>query len=87
MDPAARRFQRLVLGHATDLEFDGSGRVLLSQTLRDYAGLEKKVVLVGQGKKFELWSEENWAAECDQAIEEAKGNIGELSAELKSIKL
>ena len=39
---------------------DGNGRVLLSQPLRDYADLDKKLLLVGQGKKLELWSESGW---------------------------
>lgn len=57
----ASRMQRLLLGYATSLEVDESnGRVLLPPTLREYAGLEKKLMLVGQGKKLELWSESNW---------------------------
>lgn len=56
----ARMAQRLLLGYATPLEMDGNGRVLLPPTLRDYAGLEKKLLLVGQGKKLELWSESSW---------------------------
>lgn len=57
----AAKMQRLLLGYATPLEVDDSnGRVLLSSTLRDYAGLEKKLMLVGQGKKLELWSEQEW---------------------------
>ncbi len=71
LKPAVKRFQRLVLGYASDLELDGSGRVLLPVSLREYAGLEKKVVLVGQGKKLELWAEERWLAERDRALEES----------------
>ena len=56
----ARRTQRLLIGYATPLELDGNGRVLVPPTLREYAGLEKKLMLVGQGKKLELWSEERW---------------------------
>lgn len=57
----AAKMQRLLLGYATPLEIDDSnGRVLLPSTLREYAGLEKKLMLVGQGKKLELWSEEEW---------------------------
>ena len=57
----ARRMQRLLLGYATPLEVDESnGRILLSPTLREYAGLEKKLMLVGQGNKLELWSEQGW---------------------------
>ena len=61
------RIQRLVLGYASDIEQDGSGRVLLPSSLREYVGLEKKVVLVGQGKKFELWDEALWEAETGEA--------------------
>ena len=57
--------QRLLLGYATPLELDGNGRVLLPQTLRDYANLEKKLMLIGQGKKLELWSESGWNQELD----------------------
>ena len=59
---AARRTQRLLIGYATALELDGNGRVLVPPTLREYAGLDKKLMLVGQGKKLELWSEERWQA-------------------------
>ncbi len=56
-NPQTRRIQRLLIGHATELELDGNGRVLLPSSLRDYASLEKKIVLLGQGKKFEIWSD------------------------------
>ncbi len=67
---AARRIQRLLIGHATDLELDGSGRVLLPAPLREYAGLDKKLMLIGQGKKFELWSEEHWDRCRDDYLDE-----------------
>lgn len=59
-NPASRRIQRLLMGHASELELDAQGRVLIPPLLRDYARLEKSVVLVGQGKKFELWGEDEW---------------------------
>lgn len=58
--PAARRIQRLLLGHATEVELDRQGRILLPNLLRDYADLDKNVMLVGQGKKIEIWSEPMW---------------------------
>jgi MraZ protein len=58
--PAARRIQRLLLGHATEVELDRQGRILLPNLLRDYADLDKNVMLVGQGKKIEIWSEPLW---------------------------
>ena len=57
---AALRAQRLLLGYASTLELDSNGRVLVPSTLRDYANLGKKLMLVGLGKKFELWNEEDW---------------------------
>jgi MraZ protein len=85
-NPAARRIQRLLIGHATDIDIDGSGRLLLTQPLRDYAQLDKKTVLLGQGKKFELWSEELWMQRRDAYIED-KGSSEGLPDELLSLSL
>ena len=62
-----RRLQRLVLGNASELEMDGNGRLLLPSTLREYANLDKKVVLVGLGEKAELWSEQSWNDMLDES--------------------
>jgi len=69
-NPTTRRIQRLLIGHATDVEVDGNGRTLLSTPLREYAKLGRKVVLIGQGKKFELWDEDLWT----QSMEEWLGD-------------
>lgn len=60
MNRAALRLQRMVLGNAAQLELDSAGRILIPPPLRQYARLEKKLMLIGQGKKLELWSEESW---------------------------
>lgn len=52
-----RSLQRRLVGSATQLEPDSNGRLLLPQTLRQVAGLEKKVVLMGMGARFEIWNE------------------------------
>lgn len=76
----ARRAQRLLIGYATLLEMDNNGRILVPPTLRGYAALEKKLMLVGQGKKFELWSEQRWFDWLDEAdIDE------EVPEEMKSL--
>lgn len=85
-NPAARRIQRLLIGHATDIDIDGSGRLLLTQPLRDYAQLNKKAVLLGQGKKFELWSEDLWMQRRDAYIED-KGVTEGLPDELQTLSL
>lgn len=83
-NPATRRIQRLLIGHATDGEVDTNGRFLLSNTLREYAKLTKKVVLIGQGKKFEIWDEESWNQNkdhwlADQTTDEMPEALAELS--------
>ena len=85
-NPTSRRVQRLLIGHATDLELDNSGRILLPQTLREYAGLEKHVALIGQGKKLELWDQTNWTEQRDLWLSETDPE-GELPDDLRSLSL
>ncbi len=59
-NPRIRALQRFLVGHAEDVAMDGAGRVLVSSTLRNYAALDKHVMLVGQGNKFEVWDEVRW---------------------------
>ena len=63
-----RSLQRLLVGHADDVEIDAAGRILVPPALRRYASLDKHAVLVGQGTKFELWDETQWHAQTAQAI-------------------
>ena len=83
--PMTRRIQRLLIGHATDLDMDGSGRILVPPLLRDYAGLGKKCILLGQGKKFELWDEDKWNQCRDDYLQEASSD--EVPVELQSLSL
>jgi MraZ protein len=73
-NPTTRRIQRLLIGHATEVEVDTSGRMLLSNPLREYAQLGKKVVLIGQGKKFELWDESLWAERMESWLGDGTGD-------------
>ncbi len=77
MNPQERRLQRLLLGHATECELDGNGRLLLSQPLRNHAGLDKKIMLVGQLNKFELWDEARWQQQVNDDILGLPGTIGQ----------
>lgn len=79
----AAKMQRVLLGYATSIEIDeANGRILLPPTLREYAGLEKKLMLVGQGKKLELWSEQEWAKYL-----EAAGDEDAIPSEVLSLSL
>ena len=82
-NPAARRIQRLLMGHATDVELDANGRFVLPPVLRDYAQLEKQVMLVGQGRKFEIWDAQQWSDGRTNWLAEET----DLPAELQSLAL
>lgn len=84
---AARRIQRLLIGHATELEMDNNGRLLLPPLLREYAKLDKKIMLVGQGKKFELWDEQQWQSGRADWLAEEKNSGEDLPPELQSLAL
>jgi MraZ protein len=67
-DQKTRNLQRLLVGNASDVEIDTTGRILVSPPLRQFACLSKDVVLVGQGAKFELWDEEQWNLQIENAL-------------------
>ncbi|MCW8906821.1 MAG: division/cell wall cluster transcriptional repressor MraZ [Sedimenticola sp.] len=84
---AARNLQRLLVGHATEVEMDGQGRVLLPPALRDFARLEKHVVLIGQGNKFELWDEERWNEHRAGWLEEVNLDDLDMPADLETLSI
>jgi MraZ protein len=84
-DKQARRLQRLMVGHATEVDLDGHGRILLSKELREFASLGKQAVLIGQGNKFELWDEDSWNRKRDEWLSE--DDDADLSSELESLSL
>jgi len=84
---AARRIQRLLIGHATDVELDSNGRVLLPPILRDYAHLDKRVVMIGQGNKFEVWDESLWQSRREQWLAEEASEQDGLPDEMKTFSL
>ncbi|SFD25138.1 MraZ protein [Thiohalospira halophila DSM 15071] len=87
LNPTIRRLQRLYIGHATDVDMDGSGRILLPQPLREFAGLDRRTVLVGQGNKFEIWDEDRWNSNRELWFQEEAEGDGELPAELEGLSL
>ncbi|NDP42336.1 MAG: division/cell wall cluster transcriptional repressor MraZ [Aromatoleum sp.] len=70
-----RGLQRLLVGHADDVDIDGAGRILVPPALRQYAGLDHRVVLVGQGNKFELWDEVKWLEQTARTITFPAGGL------------
>lgn len=75
----ARQFVRFFLAGATLAEVDKQGRILVPGVLREFAGLEKEVVLIGVASRVEIWSKERWdnAASYDD-VEEIAEHMSEL---------
>jgi MraZ protein len=86
LNNATRRAQRLMLGHANEIELDANGRALIAPILREYAGINRDAVLVGQGVRFELWDEKHWNESRAQWL---KADLGDepLPPELASLTL
>ncbi len=76
--PLVKSYQRLVLGYADTLEADKAGRILLPNSLKELAGLDKDVVLVGLGNRFELWDKTRWFNETNKALEVSQDELAGL---------
>ena len=87
MNPQERLLQQVLLGNATDCDMDKNGRLLLNGPLRQHANLEKSVMLVGQLKKFEIWSESAWQAQMQQGISQIQSGEIELTERLLDLSL
>ena len=86
-DRLGRRAKQMMRGYASDCQMDGQGRILIPQELRTYAGLEKQVVILGQGNKFEIWDEQSWNSLREEWLEDIGTESGEPSEALKSLSL
>ena len=74
MNKESRKFVRFFLAGAASVEVDKQGRILVPAILREFAGLDKDVVLVGVASRIEIWSKEKWeeASEYDDMDEIAE---------------
>jgi len=84
---ATRRIQRLLIGHATELEMDSNSRILLPPLLREYANLDKSIMLIGQGKKFEIWDKNIWTENRDTWLAQGLNESETLPPELQMLSL
>ncbi len=85
--PQNKNLQRLLIGYAEEVQLDSQGRILLSKSLRDYAGMTKQVALVGQGHKFEIWDADAWARNQEEWLEAFRNPEEGLSEELANLAL
>lgn len=85
LNKQARSLQRLLMGYATECELDGQGRILLPLPLRAFAELNKHIVLIGQGRRFEIWDESRWNDQCAQWLASERRVDEALPDELESL--
>jgi MraZ protein len=79
----SRTISRFFLGSAQESEFDKQGRILISAPLREHAGLEKDVVLVGVGNHIEIWSKDRYEATEDNIdVDDVASKLEELGLSL-----
>lgn len=77
----SRNFVRIFLSGAVDVEIDALGRVLIPDYLKEFAGLNEKVVIAGVYKRLEIWNEENWDT-YKETIEKQTDMLAEKLGEL-----
>jgi MraZ protein len=82
-----RKLQRMLVGHATECEMDGNGRILLPPPLREFSGLNKEVVLIGQGNKFEIWDDGMWNTRRGEWLKDEGADDDKLPPDLESLSL
>ena len=80
---ASRRFTRLLLSGASEMDLDGLGRILIPENLKSYAELEKNVMVVGAGNRLEIWSKEKWEHYKNRTEKE----VGEMAEKLGELGL
>lgn len=84
LNAQTRKLKRMLIGHADDCAMDGSGRILLPAALREFAFIDRKAVLVGQGDKYEIWDEAQWVTQRDSILS-VELDESALPAELESL--
>jgi len=80
-----KRLKRKLIGHATECEMDKVSRILIPIKLREYAKIDKKVILSGQGNNFEIWNEATWNKHIDNLDSLSKRE--ELPPEISQLSL
>ena len=76
-DPKVRQFRRQFLGGATEIELDGAGRMLLPGTLREFAGLNKDIVLAAALDRFEIWDASKYTQLFEDFSPDAFSNLAQ----------
>jgi len=79
-DPRFRQVRRFFTSGAIETELDSAGRITLTPVLREFAGLDRDVAVIGNGNRIELWDSATWAAyngETTERIEDVTKELAE----------
>ena len=88
LDDLGEMLSRFVIGQAKDIQLDANGRILIPSELREYAEIDKKLILVGRTQRLEIWAEDNWNAEREKSRQNYRdmlGNKDNMSEALKNL--
>ena len=81
LEQNTRSFSRYLFGQAMEIDVDTAGRILVPENLRNMAGLNGKVILIGVKNRMEIWSEEKWNAykkSVESDVDSIAGTLGNL---------
>lgn len=76
LDDLGEMLSRFVIGQAKDIQLDANGRILIPSELREYAEIDKKLILVGRTQRLEIWAENNWNAEREKSQQNYRDMLG-----------
>ena len=80
-ESSTRSFVRLMLAGAIDSDVDSQGRILLPEYLKEYAGLDRSVIVAGLYNRLEVWAEDKWKsyrAKAEENTDEVAEQLGKL---------
>lgn len=81
--PEVKALQRVFVSAATECPLDGQGRILIPQTLRDYAGISRDLVFVGMTKRIEIWARDRW----EKIFEKSRHDLDAMMEKLAELGL
>ncbi len=86
LDDLGEMLSRFVIGQAKDIQLDNNGRILIPSELREYAQIDKKLILVGRTQRLEIWAEDNWNAERERSQQNYRDMLTDRSSMSEALK-